>query len=288
MQMLGPSGRKTLMCICMDWLLIAVAIVLSSYSTYLIPVSLLLIGSRQRALSNLTHDASHVNLLKNKKLNDFLANICCALAMFETVSFYRSSHVKHHQFLGDSQKDPDSASHLASGYEDQNPWTSNPWSGFSRLIFNLSSWKSSVVGNLTSLRQKDMVMVLSWWMVIMSVSLKISWLIPALWFASKLTTYHLIRVVAEYLDHTGLKGESVLTSTRNLPHRGLIPLIFHPHDDTYHIVHHLHPNIPHYHLAFAHQILMQQKVYRFAHHCDSYVFGKHSAASCWVGKCEIV
>ncbi len=106
-----------------------------------------------------------------------------------------------------------------------------------------------------------------------------------IWFISRATSYHVIRIVAEFLDHAGLKVGSILGFTRNLPHAGALPPMFHPHQDTYHLVHHLFQKIPHYNLVRAHKLLEADPHYAGAHHCDSYFIGNHSAVQCWVGRC---
>jgi len=281
------NWRKSLLAISIDWLLIAFAIYLTmKIHLFFFPVSLLIIGSRQRALSNLTHDASHRNLFLHKSINDLITNVFCAVPMFETVAFYRQSHMKHHKYLGNIEHDPDSISHLSAGYNDHQPWSGDPITNFARLIFNKTTLRTSLFGSLHALNMKDLFFTVFQWSLVIIVSGKISWIITLLWFSSKLSTYHFIRILAEYLDHSGLKQGSVLSFTRNLPHKGILCHIFHPHSDTYHIVHHLHPKVPHYNLAQAHEVLLNEKEYAMAHHCDSYIQGRHAAVSCWVGKCQ--
>lgn len=282
---------RSIFSITIDIFLVVFAYFLIFKSYYFVPVSLILIGSRQRAISNLTHDASHINLFSNRWVNDVFANIFCALPMFETVQFYRKSHNKHHQFLGNNQKDPDSASHLMYGYDDSNPWTGNPYRNYCRLIFNIKSFKSSLFGSILHLSAIDLALVVVWWTtvgVLLAVNLDLhsSVIILGVWFLSKMTIYHFIRIVAEFLDHSGLKNEGIVAFSRNLPHDGLLRFIFHPNCDTFHIVHHLYPKIPHYNLREADRIISSNEDYLSAHHCDSYFFGKHSAINCWVGKCE--
>jgi fatty acid desaturase len=56
--------------------------------------------------------------------------------------------------------------------------------------------------------------------------------------------------------------------------RHLIHPIFrffiYPHGDAFHMTHHLLPAVPHYHLDFAHQMLMNWNPYAKAHHCYGY------------------
>lgn len=286
-----PEAWKSIGSIFFDVLLIVLSFYLVLKSFYFLPMSLLIIGSRQRAVSNLTHDASHVNLFSNRGLNDFIANVFCALPMFETVSSYRESHSKHHRFLGNLDKDPDSASHLSYGYNDSKPWEGNGLKNYSRLILNFKSLKSSFLGSLTNLKAIDLVHVIAYWTflavcLITILGVNNSTLIFLVWFTSKITSYHIIRIVAEFLDHSGLKNDSIINFSRNLPHKGLIRFIFHPNCDTFHIIHHLYPKIPHYNLKRADVYVSKSKDYLNAHHCDSYFVGKHSALDCWTGKCE--
>jgi fatty acid desaturase len=285
-----PSHLKSIISISVDWFIIFGAYYLLIYSIFLLPITLVIIGSRQRAISNLSHDASHINLFKNKKINDIISNIFCALPMFETIAFYRKSHMKHHQFLGDVEKDPDSQSHLNYGYDDRKPWEGNPLENYIKIIKHPKAISSSFFGSFFYLCAKEYVLLFSWWLSVSIIlsnlfSIQITLTILSVWFLSKLSTYHLIRIFAEFLDHTGLNNSEVISFTRNLPHSGLLRFICHPNCDTYHIVHHLYPRIPHYNQALADKILMSRIDYAESHHCDSYFIGNHSAANCWVGAC---
>lgn len=285
------NSIKSIISIGTDWSLIVASFYLIQYSLMLSPIALLIIGSRQRALSNLTHDASHVNLFKNRKINDFISNLLCALPMFETVEHYRKSHTKHHQHLGDINLDPDSKSHLNYGYNDSLPWKGDPLKNYLKITLNKDALKSSFLGSLLNLNLKGTLFVILWWIGIGSLIGTLSSAttllsILGIWLLTKLTTYHAIRIFAEFLDHSGLKQKDVISFTRNLPHDGLFRFITHPNSDTFHIVHHLYPKIPHYNLARADKVLSQRSDYKSGHHCDSYFLGVHSAVKCWVGECS--
>ena len=121
------SISKSLTAYLMDYLWIAAAIALFTKSSYLIFFSLLIIGSRQRALSNLTHDGSHGNLFGSSDLADALVNLLGGFLMFDTVESYRKDHSSHHRHLGSLQNDPDSKTHLEYGFNDRFPKRSH-WS----------------------------------------------------------------------------------------------------------------------------------------------------------------
>jgi fatty acid desaturase len=106
------SFTKSCVAFLTNWLVIAGAIwLVANVSYWWTALAVILIGSRQRAMSNLVHDGSHGNLFKNSKLNDIASNLLAALPMGESVRNYRTSHSKHHKYLGTIYDDPDLESH---------------------------------------------------------------------------------------------------------------------------------------------------------------------------------
>lgn len=53
------------------------------------------------------HEACHYLLLKNKKFNDYFANLFYGIFSLRLVDNYRSSHWAHHKKLHDTREDPD-------------------------------------------------------------------------------------------------------------------------------------------------------------------------------------
>ena len=51
-----------------DYFLIVLAVWIAEFSYWFLPLSLLIIGSRQRALATILHEASHYALCKHKKI----------------------------------------------------------------------------------------------------------------------------------------------------------------------------------------------------------------------------
>ena len=288
-----PSTALSVSAFAWDWAWIGTAFILIAHFSWLgLLPALLIIGSRQRALSNLVHDASHGNLLNNSRLNDGLTNALAAYPMLDTVASYRRSHMAHHQYLGDVELDPDSKSHLRYGFDDRAPMRGSWIQIFARLIFNRESWRDSVIGNMMALRSRDLLWIGAEWFALLAAitagfGIRGSIEFFVSWHLARATTYHCIRLFAEFMDHAGLKPGSIIGFTRNLPHTGVIATIFQPHQDTYHLVHHLMPKVPHYHLKAAHQLLTTTTAaYSRAHFCDSYFKGNHPAVICWMGRCE--
>lgn len=89
-----------------DYSVIVLAIGLSYLNPCFYPISLLLIGSRLRALENLTHEASHQQLFQNHAANDWIASIFCAFPTQVSLWQYRKAHKEHHLHLGEPERDP--------------------------------------------------------------------------------------------------------------------------------------------------------------------------------------
>ncbi|HFC7429411.1 TPA: fatty acid desaturase, partial [Neisseria meningitidis] len=90
-----------------DYLIIIFSIFLSEQSYWFLPLTILLIGSRQRALATILHEASHSALTKNKKFGQILGTYFSGYLIFQSWNSYCVSHVKnHHPKLG-TDSDPD-------------------------------------------------------------------------------------------------------------------------------------------------------------------------------------
>ncbi len=65
------------------------------------------IGGFQHRLAGLGHAASHYTLMRNKALNDLVADLFCMFPILTTMHFYRLFHMAHHQYTNDPERDPD-------------------------------------------------------------------------------------------------------------------------------------------------------------------------------------
>ncbi|MBJ2157212.1 fatty acid desaturase [Variovorax sp. IB41] len=113
------NNSAGILAVCVNFSLIAAVIALSEYSMWFLPVSILVIGSRQRALATLLHEASHGILSRSKRLNRFLGTWLSGYLVFQTWSAYKASHVHaHHSKLGNPTHDPDFQFYVKSGVYD--------------------------------------------------------------------------------------------------------------------------------------------------------------------------
>jgi fatty acid desaturase len=286
----SPSNIKTSFAICFDWLIILTMLYIPMVTSLWISIiSLVIVGCRQRGLSNLTHDAAHGNLYSTRKINDSVANIFCALPMFETVNFYRKGHFKHHTWLGHEKNDPDAFQIFEPSQHKALP---SFGAIFSKSLFKFKPFIHSLFGNLPKLNTREFLYVALWWTFTLFLASRILPIrtclqMGALFFVSRATGFHLIRIFAELSDHVGLPVGSALLNTRNISGAGMARFLLHPHFDNYHLIHHIYPNVPHHNLKQVFDCFTKLNILTGTHDCTGYMMGQHTLTRCISGRCGI-
>jgi len=93
-----------------------VAIYLGEVNLWFLPLSILLVSSRQRALATILHEATHGALCNNKKLEKIIGTWCAGYTIFQTWGSYKLSHtLEHHHKLEDTNYDPNFKYYQESG-----------------------------------------------------------------------------------------------------------------------------------------------------------------------------
>lgn len=262
--------------IALDWVIVGAAITLvnivPSIWTYI--VAIFFIGSRMRGLDNLMHEASHAMLFKNRILNKWMACIFAAFPVFTSYTTYCLSHYDHHRDLW-GKKDPDARRYKLVKLDQP---TESAWQFILLHIVRpmfLIHVPQYVYGtlkvNLISKKEpiSERVARFGFWFIIIVSSILFGWWkeLILFWAIPWLTTFQILRYWAEMAEHAGLKTRRALYASRNSFDNPLERLFLHPHHDTYHLVHHLFPAVPHYNMRKAHLVLMEYPEYRDAHHC---------------------
>jgi len=88
------------------WTVIGASIALGIWQPLLIPLCIMVIGTRQLGLAILMHEAAHGALAPRLRLNDFLGHWVCAVPIGASLSAYRPYHLSHHRFAQQAE-DPD-------------------------------------------------------------------------------------------------------------------------------------------------------------------------------------
>lgn len=241
------SNLRGFFVLILDWAalfgVIAISIWLDSWFVYLI--SVWAIGSLQFSIGeSLLHEASHYNLFKTKKLNDYL-EFLYALPFFVDMHQYRSDHTDHHYKMNTE------ADHIVEDYElhglnrpDKNMfwlWFVKPVIGYSayfylRFVIQLNPIKSA----LKFLAFWAPVILICWYFEALDLLL-LYWFVPFLWsFAS---FYYWSEIGEHYNTRSGTRSN--ISFLKNFFH----------HNGGYHYIHHKYPTIPWYRLPEAHKAL---------------------------------
>ena len=84
------------------WGVIGAAMLVGARWPWLIPVCVMVVGTRQLGLAILMHDAAHGLLHPNRAVNDWVGHWLCA----PTLKAYRPYHLQHHRYVQQAE-DPD-------------------------------------------------------------------------------------------------------------------------------------------------------------------------------------
>lgn len=254
-----------------DYSVIAVGVCFFFINPWLYPVSLLLIGSRQRALATIVHEAAHRCLARSRWLNQFIGSWLSGYLILQEFSAYCESHVKkHHGYLGEAENDPDYQYHLQQKLYDRKSrftflveFIVKPMFLFKVLSYSyyLLRWRLKPQRKYI----KGFVKLLVFWVVIISMSIYFQFFfyLMILWFLPLITSAAVIGWFNELSEHYPLVkvNKKDLYMSRNRYSHWVEHFILNTHNENYHLVHHLHPSIPFWHLKKAHHILLDDHEY---------------------------
>ncbi|MCY7917198.1 guanitoxin biosynthesis L-arginine gamma (S) hydroxylase [Bacillus vallismortis] len=266
------NNYRGLVGIVYDFLVIAVAIYLCQINYLFYPLSVLLIGSRQRALATILHDASHLCLAKNKKLNYFLGTYLSGYLIGQEFNIYKDSHVKgHHTHLGNPDKDPDYQYHLDIGLYKLNSHKHFLYKYILKPLFllNIISYSYYVFKNrmLQFKKHPRQYFYMSvYWLIILAVIIYFGvfhyfllfWVVPFF------TSFMAIGWFIELAEHYPLvyRNNESLKMTRNRYSHWLEAFFLSIHGEAYHLTHHLQASIPYWNIKKAHLIMMKDENYK--------------------------
>jgi fatty acid desaturase len=274
------DDRRNVVAILSDWLAVAVAIAASivTANPFVYVAAVIVIGSRQRALMNLVHEASHHKLFTRRGVNHWAGKLLIAFPVITGLAAYTCSHCRHHARLWDEERDPKTLRYLeldlVEPAADRSFWVKHLARPLAlvhvpRNVAASLSWEGEP--------RAERLQRLAYWVVVLAVvgllglwtQLVLFWVLPYC------TTFQVVRYWAEMAEHAGLRSSDPWQATRNWTSNGLVRWLMLSHDQ-YHLVHHLFPGIPHYRTPAAHRLLMQVPEYAAAHHCDGF-FWPHRA-----------
>lgn len=291
---LSPQVRKELRALCkldnyhailgllFDYAVVAAAVYLCvGVSYWFYPISLILIGSTQRALVNMLHEASHKVLARDGRLNLLLGTVFSGYLVFHMYNPYRSSHIGfHHRFLGDAEKDPDFVFHLECDIYD--PSMSNRafflrnillavlgmrtveyvrYVIHDRLLFKQ---ENAAVSMPISLGAERWILLGLWTGIVTALALT-GFLLELLlfWLVPLFTTAIAVGWLSELAEHYPLPESEnrQILMTRNRHGWAIERFLLGRHNDNFHLVHHLNTGVPFWNMKKAHQVLLSDHAY---------------------------
>ena len=96
-------------------------------------------------------------------------------------------------------------------------------------------------------------------------SVSIGWRFLMLFHIARCTVTYCVYILREIIDHSGLPSTTIISFTRTSPCCNLFQKFLQPHDDNYHLLHHLLPCVPMSKLHATHEWLIENvEVYKSA------------------------
>ncbi|MBW7453177.1 fatty acid desaturase family protein [Paenibacillus sepulcri] len=263
----------------LDWLIISAVIALFYLkpTIWMYLISITIIGSRMRGLDIMMHESSHNMLFKNHKLNKWIACLFAAYPIMISYRAYIKGHMTHHKYLW-SDIDPDKIRYKLVGLD--NPPKSR-MEFFLRHCLRpltlvhvpryLSGMIKVTMYSKEETRFDNIVRAVYWALIIFCSIFFGFWLeLILFWVIPFMTTLQILKYWAEMAEHAGLENDKEMFATRNSFGNWFERALLHPHRNSYHLVHHLFPAIPHYNIKKAHLVLMEDSEYQKAHHCTGF------------------
>ncbi len=258
-----------------EWTLILTAILLCqrhfNLALYLLTVAF--IGARQHALLILMHDGVHYRLFRDRRLNDWTAEVILAWPNLISARAYRKNHFAHHRFLNTGQ-DPDWARRKGDA-----TWVfPKHWGRLALLMLRDLSGLGAIyyLKLALMLLSRDtgvsrgflvarygfyaaMLVLLAWFGALH--------LLLMYWFVPLFTWMTVIFRVRSIAEHSAIEGRAnAYAQTRSTGASLLEHIFVAPKNVNYHIEHHFYPSVPFYRLPDLHRVLMSRSDFKDSVH----------------------
>lgn len=271
------STSRALGAIAVEWTIIATAIAAATFSdTWPVTViAVLVIGSRQHALTVINHDATHFRLLESRRANDWVANVLLAWPMFISVQGFRHFHSEHHRHLNA----PGDGNRALWGTHGPDGRLTREWrypktsAGLFLTILRRAAvftglfWmvRGLVGGFLFGVSTAERIArVLLWAAAFWAIDRADAWHGFVLYWIVPYCTWHVaIQYIRLTCEHSAVRtdDERYVDTRTTIP--GLLGRLFVlPRNIGYHIEHHFYPSVPFYRLPELHACLMARPSFR--------------------------
>ncbi len=255
-----------------DILVIGLSFFMAHYvSYYFYPLAVIIIGSRQRALATILHEAAHGTVAKSRRLNFLMGTFFSGYLIFQTFeSYYKSHLIGHHGKFGDERNDPDYQYSLGEGLYN----SVNSSSHFLKKYIIGPLFLSKVPSYLYHLifcrfiksdsNKNELIAITLYWLTIITAAVYYDFylLLLLFWIIPYLTSFQIIGWFIELAEHYPLmRNKNSLYMTRNRHSYGVEKFLTAMHNENYHLVHHLVSKVPFWNQKKVHEVFMQDPNY---------------------------
>jgi fatty acid desaturase len=232
-------------------------------------------GAVQHTLGTFVHEAAHLHLFQHKKLNHIAGHYLCAAPLLSYLEDYRYFHFEHHRHTGKIGRDPELLFYRAMGIA---PTASSRGEVVRLFLLDLTGihyfrglryllsffQEKRARGVIRRPTTSEHMGLLVWvtlipglfWATDLFLPFFLFWLLPLITISPLLLRWH------GFGEHVREQGDDAYENT--ITHKlGVIATLFlYPINSSYHLEHHLFPQIPWYHLRRMHHFALQNPTYR--------------------------
>ena len=258
-------------------------------------IAFFVMGAIQHTLATFVHEAAHLNLFTNRKWNDFIGHTLCSAPLISFMKDYRYFHFEHHRHTGKIDKDPELKFYRSMDVKPSyNSGTEvikvfiNDLTGISYLrglLYVLKFFgEKRKAGDIENPTIVENLALISWLTLVPYIMYKTGLIVPFLlfWFVPIITLTPLLLRWHSFGEH--VREKNTCPSENTLTHQfGFLSTIFlYPINSSYHLEHHLYPQIPWYSLKKFYLWAMTNPVYAQNSRkltVDGYFVGKETVLS---------
>ena len=248
------------------WGVIGLAMLLAARWPLLIPLAVLVIGTRQLGLFILMHDAAHALLHNNRRINDWVGHWLCSTGL----RAYRPYHLQHHRFVQQTE-DPDlvlsapfPVTRASFGRKVLRDLSGQTWlkqhfgallDGIRRRPAGTPPWRPLLQG-LADKRRFLLANVLAFGLFAAAGQ---AWVWLVLWLLPAMTWLQLVYRVRNIAEHAlvAQNQPDPLRQARTTHANWLERALVAPYWVNYHGEHHLFTQLPCWQLPLAHRLLQR-------------------------------
>ncbi len=297
-QILARSDALGFWHLLQSWLLVAAGLSLAAIFpnplTFLLAV--VLVAGGQIGLAVLMHDAAHRSLFRTAWLNEILGRYLCADPVLTSLEGYRKYHLRHHRLAG-TPDDPDESLTVNYPVSRASMWRKvlrdlSGVTGIKMYAFILLSYAEYLNYQLNTVVEKHPNHALPWHhhvlvavrnlhgtLLFTAVFLAVLWLGGAMWLywiwlVAHLTFFQLFLRIRQIGDHAVVPDyldPDPARHTRTTDATWWERLLISPHNEHYHLEHHLVASAPCYRLPMLRRILEERGAIPAESHARNYL-----------------